>query len=175
MPVGSTIRVHLEGLHVVIPGMIEHTAPGVDPMSREVVIEAKLHVPAARRGQIKPGLSGYVVAASEQRSDGVSTRLIGSASQARDELSIVVADATYRRSSAMLSPPTIFREEALEYHVRGNPYAGRSAAHFPALEPHWTYWLLVAVFAAGSTSSFSDASMNTPRELPSSGMKGALL
>lgn len=83
MPVGSTIRVHLEGLHVVIPGMIEHTAPGVDPMSREVVIEAKLHVPAARRGQIKPGLSGYVVATSEQRSDGVSTRLIKSASRAR--------------------------------------------------------------------------------------------
>ena len=83
MPVGSTIRVHLEGLHVVIPGMIEHTAPGVDPMSREVVIEAKLHVPAAWRGQMKPGLSGYVVATSEQRSDGVSTRLLKSASRAR--------------------------------------------------------------------------------------------
>jgi RND family efflux transporter MFP subunit len=83
MPVGSTIRVHLEGLHVVIPGMVEHTAPGVDPMSREVIVEAKLHVPAAWRGQIKPGLSGYVVATSEQRSDGVSTRLIKSASRAR--------------------------------------------------------------------------------------------
>jgi len=83
MPVGSTIRVHLEGLHVVIPGMIEHTAPGVDPMSREIVVEAKLHVPAAWREQIKPGLSGYVVATSEQRSDGVSTRLIKSASRAR--------------------------------------------------------------------------------------------
>jgi RND family efflux transporter MFP subunit len=83
MPVGSTIRVHLEGLNAVIPGMIEHTAPGVDPMSREVVIEAKLHVPAARRGQIKPGLSGYVVATSEQHSDGVSTRLIKSASRVR--------------------------------------------------------------------------------------------
>jgi RND family efflux transporter MFP subunit len=83
MPVGSTIRVHLEGLNVVVPGMIEHTAPGVDPMSREVVIEAKLHVPAAWRGQLKPGLSGYVVATSEQRADGVSTRLIKSVSRVR--------------------------------------------------------------------------------------------
>jgi len=83
MPVGSTIHVHLEGLPVVIPGTIAHTAPGVDPMSREIVIEAKLHVPAAWRGQLKPGLSGYVVATSEQRSDGVSTRLITSASRAR--------------------------------------------------------------------------------------------
>ena len=83
MPVGSTIRVHLEGLHVVIPAMIEHTAPGVDPMSREVIVEAKLYVPAAWKGQIKPGLSGYVVVTSEQRSDGVATRLIKSASRAR--------------------------------------------------------------------------------------------
>jgi RND family efflux transporter MFP subunit len=83
MPVGSTIRVHLEGLHVAIPGTIEHTAPGVDPMSREVVIEAKLHVPAAWRGQLQPGLSGYVVATSEQRSDSVLTRPLKSASRVR--------------------------------------------------------------------------------------------
>ncbi len=82
MLVGSTIRVHLEGLNAVVPGMIEHTAPGVDPMSREVIIEAKLHVPAAWRGRLTR-TSGYVVATSEQRSDSVSTRLLQSASRAR--------------------------------------------------------------------------------------------
>jgi RND family efflux transporter MFP subunit len=83
MPVGSPIRVHLEGLNMAIPGMIAHTAPGADPLAREVLIEAQLHVPAAWRGQLKPGLSGYVVATSEQRADGVSTRFLTSASRVR--------------------------------------------------------------------------------------------
>ena len=48
MPVGASVGVHLEGLPGVIPGTVEHIAPGVDSMSREVVVEAKLHVPATR-------------------------------------------------------------------------------------------------------------------------------
>jgi RND family efflux transporter MFP subunit len=83
IPVGASVSVYLEGLPAVIPGMIEHTAPGVDTMSREVVVEAKLHVPAAWRAQIKPGLSGYVVATSGQRSIDVSTQLLTSAARAR--------------------------------------------------------------------------------------------
>src|SRR5215475_2960461 len=69
---------------------------------------------------------------------------------ARDELSIVVAEAAYRRSSAVLSSPTIFREEALEYHLRGNRTQGDLLRIAPRWT-HWTYWLLVAVFVAGST------------------------
>jgi multidrug efflux pump subunit AcrA (membrane-fusion protein) len=56
---------------------------GVDSMSREVVVEAKLHVPAAWRGQMKPGLSGYVVATSGQRSVAAPGELLKSALQAR--------------------------------------------------------------------------------------------
>src|SRR5438445_7193723 len=69
---------------------------------------------------------------------------------ARDELFMVVTEATYRRSSAVLSPPTIFREEALEYHLRGNRTQGDLLRIAPRWT-HWTYWLLVAVFVAGST------------------------
>ena len=83
MPVGASVSVHLEGLPGVIPGTIAHIAPGVDSMSREVVVEAKLHVPAAWRGQMKPGLSGYVMATSGQRSDAGPGRLLKSASRAR--------------------------------------------------------------------------------------------
>ena len=63
---------------------------------------------------------------------------------------MVVADATYRRLSAVLSPATIFREEALEYHVRGNRTQGDLLRISPRWT-HWTYWLLVAVLVAGST------------------------
>jgi RND family efflux transporter MFP subunit len=80
LPVGASVSVRLEGLPGVIPAMVEHTAPGVDTMSREVIIEARLSVPAVWRGQIKPGLSGSVWAAGRQRSDGLSTRLIKAAS-----------------------------------------------------------------------------------------------
>jgi RND family efflux transporter MFP subunit len=69
MPVGASVSVHLAGLPGVIPGTIAHLAPGVDSLSHEVVVEAKLHVPAAWRGQMQPGLSGYVVATSGQRQD----------------------------------------------------------------------------------------------------------
>src|SRR5882672_10097554 len=68
----------------------------------------------------------------------------------RDKFSMVVAEATCRRLSAVLSPPTIFREEALEYHVRGNRTQGDLLRISPRWT-HWTYWLLVAVFLAGST------------------------
>src|SRR5262249_9695334 len=83
LPVGAAIRVHLEGLNVVIPGTIAHLAPGVDPVSREVVIEGQLHVPATLRGQLKPGLSGAIWVTGGPRSDGGTTRLLTSASRAR--------------------------------------------------------------------------------------------
>jgi hypothetical protein len=47
------------------------------------------------------------------------------------------------------SPSTLFREEALEYDVRGS----RTQGHVLHLSPrwmHWTYWLVVAVCVAGS-------------------------
>ena len=69
LPVGASVSVRLPGLPEVIPGTIAHIAPGVDTMSQEVVVEAKLQVPAAWRGQMQPGLSGYVVATSAPRSD----------------------------------------------------------------------------------------------------------
>jgi RND family efflux transporter MFP subunit len=74
LPMGARVSVCLEGRPVVVPGVVEHTAPGVDTMSREVVIEARLHVSAAWRGRIKPGLSGSVWATGGQRSDNVPTR-----------------------------------------------------------------------------------------------------
>jgi len=69
LPIGASVSVRLAGLSEVIPGTIAHIAPGVDTMAREVVVEAKLQVPAAWRGQMQPGLSGYVVATSAPRSD----------------------------------------------------------------------------------------------------------
>src|SRR5262245_48669443 len=70
--------------------------------------------------------------------------------RARDECSTVVAEATYRRPAAVLSSPTVSREEASACHVRGT----RTQADLLRLSPRWTrwtYWLLVAVFVAGST------------------------
>jgi RND family efflux transporter MFP subunit len=83
MPVGTSVSVHLAEIPGVIPGRIAHLAPGVESMSREVIVEAQLHVPAAWRGQMKPGLSGYVVATSGQQRDAGPGRLRTSASQAR--------------------------------------------------------------------------------------------
>jgi RND family efflux transporter MFP subunit len=83
MPVGASVSVHLEGLPGVIPGTIAHIAPGVDSMSREVVVEAKLSVPVAWRGQMQPGLSGYVVATSGQRHEAGPERLLKAAARAR--------------------------------------------------------------------------------------------
>jgi multidrug resistance efflux pump len=83
MPVGASVDVHLEGLPGMIPGAIVHMAPGVDSMSREVVVEAKLHVPAAWRGQMQPGLSGYVVATSGQRDEARPGRLLKAATRTR--------------------------------------------------------------------------------------------
>ncbi len=83
MPVGASVGVRLEGLPEMIPGTIAHMAPGVDSMSREVVVEAKLHVPAVWRGQMQPGRSGYVVATSGQQSDAGPKRLLKSAARAR--------------------------------------------------------------------------------------------
>jgi RND family efflux transporter MFP subunit len=78
LPVGASVSVRLAGLPEVIPGTIAHIAPGVDTMSREVVVEAKLQVPTAWRGQMQPGLSGYVMATSAPRSDGGPNSKVGS-------------------------------------------------------------------------------------------------
>ena len=83
MPVGASVSVHLAEIPGVIPGRIAHIAPGVDSMSREVIVEAQLHVPATWRGQMKPGLSGYVVVTSGQRSDAGPGRLRKAAARAR--------------------------------------------------------------------------------------------
>ena len=83
LPVGASVGVHLEGLPEVIPGTIAHIAPAVDSMSREVVVEAKLHVPAAWRRQMQPGLSGYVVATSGQRNEARPGQSLTSAARVR--------------------------------------------------------------------------------------------
>ena len=83
LPVGANVGVYLQGLPGVIPGTIAHLAPGVDSMSREVVVEAKLQVPAVWRGQMQPGLSGYVVATSGQRHEAGPERLLKAAARAR--------------------------------------------------------------------------------------------
>lgn|GEM_PF-1927623 len=83
LPVGSPISLDVEGLPGMIPGMVASTAPGVDSLAREVLIEAQLHVPAAWTGQLKPGLSGYVVATRERRAVGMSPRHLTSASRVR--------------------------------------------------------------------------------------------
>lgn len=49
----------------------------------------------------------------------------------------------------MQSQPTIFREEALEHHLRGSRAHGDLLRVSPRWT-NWTYWLLVAVFLAGS-------------------------
>jgi membrane fusion protein (multidrug efflux system) len=49
----------------------------------------------------------------------------------------------------MQSPPTIFRKEAIEYHLGGN----RTQGDLLRLSPrwtNWTYWFLVAAFMAGA-------------------------
>ena len=49
----------------------------------------------------------------------------------------------------MHSPSTIFREEAVAYHVRGN----RTQGDLLRISPRWTnwiYWLLVAVCVVSS-------------------------
>lgn len=60
MTTGAPISFHIEGLSVAIPGVIEHVSPGVAAISQEVIVEAKLNIPAAFSGQIKPGGSGLV-------------------------------------------------------------------------------------------------------------------
>jgi len=69
LPVGASVSMYLEGLPEAIPGTVVHIAPGVDTLSREVVVEAKLQVPAAWRSQMRPGLSGFVMAASDPHSE----------------------------------------------------------------------------------------------------------
>jgi multidrug efflux pump subunit AcrA (membrane-fusion protein) len=47
------------------------------------------------------------------------------------------------------SPSALFREEALEYYVRGSRTQGQ-VLHLSPRWMHWTYWLVVAVCVAGA-------------------------
>src|SRR5690242_5725760 len=63
---------------------------------------------------------------------------------------MAVEEVRGRRSSGVQSPSTIFREEALAYHVCGNHTQGDLLRICPRWT-YWTYWLLVTVCVAGST------------------------
>lgn len=64
LSVGSAVSFEVAGLGVVIRAVVGHLAPGVVPMSPEVIVEAKLEIPAPLSGRIKPGGSGLVSSAS---------------------------------------------------------------------------------------------------------------
>jgi RND family efflux transporter MFP subunit len=58
VPIGSAIRFSIEGPNVVVPAVIEHVSPGVAAIAQDLVVEARLQIPAALSGQIKAGASG---------------------------------------------------------------------------------------------------------------------
>lgn len=58
--IGSAVNFYLEELNIEIPAAIEHLSPGVAAISQELVVEAKLRIPAALKGRIKSGGSGLV-------------------------------------------------------------------------------------------------------------------
>jgi RND family efflux transporter MFP subunit len=62
--IGSAVNFYLEELNIEIPAAIEHLSPGVAAISQELVVEAKLRIPAALKGRIKSGGSGLVLLAA---------------------------------------------------------------------------------------------------------------
>ncbi len=58
--IGSVVHFQLEGSSVSIPVTIEYVAPSITADSQELLVEARLNVPAALQDQIKPGTSGRV-------------------------------------------------------------------------------------------------------------------
>jgi RND family efflux transporter MFP subunit len=56
--IGSAITFSIEGLDIVVPAVVEHVSPGIAAIAQDLVVEAKLKIPAAWSGQIKPGASG---------------------------------------------------------------------------------------------------------------------
>jgi RND family efflux transporter MFP subunit len=57
---GMTISFYLEGSNDAISAVVERLSPGVAAMSQELVVEARLRIPLALNGRIKPGGSGLV-------------------------------------------------------------------------------------------------------------------
>jgi RND family efflux transporter MFP subunit len=57
---GSVVEFQLEGSPIGIPGRIEYVSPAMAAASQELLVEARLKVPAASRDQIRPGATGLV-------------------------------------------------------------------------------------------------------------------
>lgn len=57
--------------------------------------------------------------------------------------------AAERRSAVVESPSTLFRDEALAYHLRGSRTQGE-VLHLSPRWTHWTYWCLVLMSVAGA-------------------------
>jgi len=58
--IGKLLHFQLEGSTVSVPATIEYVAPSIIADSQELLVEARLSVPAALRDQIRPGASGRV-------------------------------------------------------------------------------------------------------------------
>jgi RND family efflux transporter MFP subunit len=74
LAVGSAVNFHLEELNIEIPAAVEHLSPGVSAISQELVVEAKLKIPAALKGRIKSGGSGIVSLAARPHSNNSQSR-----------------------------------------------------------------------------------------------------
>src|SRR5215475_5287839 len=70
----------------------------------------------------------------------------------RAECFMGTKQAAERRSVGMESPYTLFRDEAVAYHQRGNRMQG-DVLHLSPRWTHWTYWFLVLVSMAGALYS----------------------
>ena len=57
---GTAISFTPEGLHVAIPGVVQHKSPGLSSAAQELLIEAKLNAPARYSEWVKPGATGVV-------------------------------------------------------------------------------------------------------------------
>jgi RND family efflux transporter MFP subunit len=62
--IGTAVDFQLEGSPVPIPGLIEYVSPSIHATSEEVLVEARLKVPAALRDRIRPGESGLISAST---------------------------------------------------------------------------------------------------------------
>src|SRR5947209_5909002 len=58
--IGGLVHFQLEGSTVSVPGTLEYVAPSIIADSQELLVEARLSVPAALQDQIRPGASGRV-------------------------------------------------------------------------------------------------------------------
>jgi RND family efflux transporter MFP subunit len=58
--IGSSIRFELDGSAPSVPGVIEYVSPSISASSQEMLVEARLKIPAAMQAEIRPGRSGVV-------------------------------------------------------------------------------------------------------------------